>query len=277
MLIFISNSFLLQGIFNSTNVNVALIGLTVFLFFSYKFNLPRVLMSILVISLVLTSFILNVDVVQVGGYRTLILYMFTLLFFSLRVGEVNNTIFYRCLILLSLGYLIVNFYFYASGLQQNEAHLFYIFAGAYLNQNTFSMGLVSLLSLIILIGGSLNHKKTLFFHSIIFFLSLAIILTQARAAMLSSAIILLYFYRKKIYLLIPLTLVIIVFFLKFNEPFYNRVYQKFTESGSGGRVDYWINAFNDMSNSTHIFWFGEGAQQVSAMSGSISHSLHNAI
>ena len=274
-LLFIEKSFLLESFFSSNNVNIFLLGATLIMLLVYKFNTSRLAVSFIVVLPVLVSFVANNNAVEIGGYNTVFLYIASLLFFSLNIEGVDLQRFYRGILLLAFVYLFVNFYFYFSGKQQGIEYNYYVFSGAYVNQNIFSMGLVSLLSLIVFLGSSTKVKTGFSLHVVVFILLVSILLTQARAAMLSGSIITLYLYRKRIYLFFLIVGGVVIFILNSNQSFYNRLYSKFTESGSGHRVEFLLNALNNLFNSMHVFFFGEGSQQVRVVTGNFTLSIHN--
>jgi hypothetical protein len=201
----------------------------------------------------LISTIINNDIIQQGGYNTLLLLFSTIILLSSDIKQINNNVLLKYISFISIVFIFAIYFFYFNNIQLIQLHITYVLAGPFLNQNTTAMVLLSLFVFLVFL-----NKKYFLVNLLIAILFISIILTQSRSAMLSAMIVYLFIYRKKILIIILSSPILIILVALLFEPFYHRMYIKMTEGGSSHRIDFWLYTISNQTNSIIHFLFGNG-------------------
>lgn len=263
--------------FLSTTVfNIAILLLMLPIYFRSKINNDFYAVLTLVLLLFIPFFI-NIGELHSGGFNTFILLLTLLPFVFLKPLSLNSKRLSKYLVVFSLVFLFVVYFYYLSGSQVLLERISYILAGPYVNQNTLSMFLLSLIALLFnFYNKQLGTKvKNQFFHLLVFTLYFSIVLTQARAAMLSATMLLLFYYRKKILVVAPLLFVVGFTLLFFNPNISERLILKLTNASSAGRVGFWVEVITTMLGDLKAFMFGYGVNNTMMEYQGSTLSVHN--
>lgn len=196
----------------------------------------------------------NYDLIEIGGYKTLVIGSLNWLMLAAYFKEIDSEKLLRYIALLTILFLNVNYFVYFMQWQYIPQHLSFIFAGLFLNQNTTSMILLALLVFMVV----LQKRSKLWIDILIIITYFTIFLTQARAALLAATLLLLYYYKKRLWLIVPLLIFAIEMVSLISSDFLDRFYLKITEAGSTHRVEFWMQVLKGMLEDFHTFFLGYG-------------------
>lgn len=262
--------------YGTTVFNAAILLFLLPIFASSRINSDFYAVFSLVLFLLISVFI-NINYLHLGGFNTFILLLTSLPFFFLKPLSVNSKQLSKNLMVFSLVFLFVVYFYYLTGSQVILERISFILAGPYVNQNTLSMILLSLIALLLNFynRNTVSRFKKTTFHMIIFILYLSIVLTQARAAMLSAGVLLLFYYRNKIFFVLPLLLILSFTVMYFNPDISSRLLLKLTSSSSSGRVGFWVEVITAMLGDIKAFLFGYGVNNTMMEYQGGTLSVHN--
>jgi len=250
---------LVGDLYGTTGFNLLIFLLSSYLLlFTMKFSKLIIFMFLFISSLMLSTLI-NHNAIEQGGYNTLVFFIVSLFLLSSIFKTIDNTQrLFKYIIFSTILFLVVIYFFYLFNFQLIPMRISYVLAGPYLNQNSTSMILLALMTLLVVL-----NKSTKISHLFIFMLFISIILTQARSALIAGVILLMYYYRKKLMIIIPLGLIGLFAFFSIYDKIYNRIYFKITEGGSSHRIEFWTYTISNISNDFIAFFFGNGINSTS--------------
>ncbi|SOB74541.1 hypothetical protein SAMN04488490_0020 [Marinobacter sp. LV10R510-11A] len=217
------------------------------------------------------SMLVNVSSIEQGGYNTFILFVSCLVLLSTKINKINIDVIKNKIALITIIFLGAIYLFFILKIQPTPGLAVFILSGPYLNQNTTSMICLALLVLL----GSSNYRKSRFIEILMVVLFFSILLTQARAAFLCASIYLAFYFGRRALISAPIILLIITLYFLNNPESYSRVVIKLSDSGGSGRLEFWIKAFLDLTESVLPFMFGVGINQMMINLGDSTLSVHN--
>lgn len=261
---------ILNNIIETTIFNFFILITVVSLLFFYMKLTEKILIFQFLIIIVLFSTLINASNIEKGGYVTLFLFFVSLIMLSFKFVSVDIQKLNKAFLVTSLLFIIVLYTFYFLGIQLIPAHISYILAGPFVNQNTTSMILLGLFTMLVM----LNSGSRLA-HLLIFVLFISIFLTQSRAALFAALILFLFFYRKKILIFIPFFAILVLVFVSQVGDFSDRLLTKFSEAGTSHRVEFWLTTFSTLADSLESLLFGFGANVYRAELNGSFLSVHN--
>lgn len=269
ILLIILRESLLQESYGSTIFNVGiLIGATMLVIFTKLSNKFSIIIFPLFITMAL-SVIFNSTDIDKGGYITFGLTILSFLLLFINIKKVNVKKLYYYIVCITMAFIFVVYYYYLMGLQVIPAHIFYVLAGPFQNQNQTGMILLSLSTLIV------NLQKNRLNHIMLLLLACSVILTQSRSAMLGLVILLSFYYRKKLFFLLPVLVVLIMKVVLIYADVFERLLYKFKNGSTSHRMEFWTNALTGLQNSIGSLLFGQGVNVTTVELDGVVLSLHN--